>query len=421
MKGNMNPLILVLTLSCLLAPCLSADDAKWWKGNLHTHTLWSDGDDYPEVIAQWYKDNGYHFLSLTDHNILQEGERWVDVMRSKGGPPALAKYRAVWGDWVEIREQGGRQQVRLKTLEEFRKRLEAPGRFLLLKGEEITDRHRNAPVHMNAYNLKHLVKPQGGNSVYEVMQRNVDAVLAQRKATGRTILPHLNHPNYGWGVTAEELMRVKGERFFEVYNGHPAVRDRGDKLHASTERMWDIILTRRLAELKLEVMYGLATDDAHNYHGNASNRSNPGRGWVMVRAAKLEPEALMRAMEAGDFYSSTGVVLKNVQRGPKEIAIDIVAAKGVEYTTQFIGTRKGYDATHEPYKLASGAKLRVTHRYSDEVGQVLATVKGSRAAYRLKGDEIYVRAKVISSKAKANPLYPGELESAWIQPHVPAP
>ena len=59
--------------------------------------MWSDGDDYPEQIAKWYKDQGYHFLALSDHNTLQVGERWVDVMKSRGGPPALQKYIAAWG------------------------------------------------------------------------------------------------------------------------------------------------------------------------------------------------------------------------------------------------------------------------------------------------------------------------------------
>ena len=80
---------LQITLFVILTTSLAAAEAKWWKGNLHTHTLWSDGDDYPEQIAKWYKDHGYHFLTLTDHNTLQTGERWIDVMKSKGGPPAL--------------------------------------------------------------------------------------------------------------------------------------------------------------------------------------------------------------------------------------------------------------------------------------------------------------------------------------------
>lgn len=50
---------------------------RWWKGNLHTHTLWSDGDDFPEVVAAWYRDRGYHFLALSEHNRMAMGERWI--------------------------------------------------------------------------------------------------------------------------------------------------------------------------------------------------------------------------------------------------------------------------------------------------------------------------------------------------------
>ena len=62
-------------------PQASAGAARWWKGNLHTHSLWSDGDDFPEMIADWYKRHGYHFLALTDHNLLSEGEKWVPMQR----------------------------------------------------------------------------------------------------------------------------------------------------------------------------------------------------------------------------------------------------------------------------------------------------------------------------------------------------
>ena len=59
---------------------ISAEDsskAKWWKGNLHTHSLWSDGDDFPEMIVNWYVEHGYNFLALSDHNILSEGNKWI--------------------------------------------------------------------------------------------------------------------------------------------------------------------------------------------------------------------------------------------------------------------------------------------------------------------------------------------------------
>lgn len=53
----------------------AAPAPRWWKGNLHTHTLWSDGDDFPEMVAEWYRTRGYNFLALSDHNVLSQGMR----------------------------------------------------------------------------------------------------------------------------------------------------------------------------------------------------------------------------------------------------------------------------------------------------------------------------------------------------------
>ena len=418
----MRTLSTFLLLSLLLGTATRADDAaRWWKGNLHTHSLWSDGDDYPEMIADWYKERGYHFLALSDHNILSDHERWISVAKSKGGQVALSKYLARFGEgWVERRETDGDLEVRLKMLAEFRKPLEEPGRFLLIQAEEITDRFRTAPVHINATNLRELIPPQGGNSIVEVMQNTVNAVRAQRERTKTPMFAHINHPNFGWAITAEELMQVDDEQFFEVYNGHPSVRDEGDSRHAGTERVWDIILTQRLAVLSKPVMFGLATDDAHNYHGEAKNQSRPGRGWVMVRAGKLTPEALIAALEGGDFYASSGVVLKDVRREKNHLSLEIEAEPGVSYTTEFIGTRHGFNRMSEPVLSDAGTPLRVTRRYSEDVGETLATVEGTSASYPLSGDEIYVRARVRSSKPKEDPSRPGEVEQAWTQPLVPA-
>jgi hypothetical protein len=411
---------LLALFGCVLNLQAESSSGGWWKGNLHTHSLWSDGDDYPEMIAEWYKKNGYHFLVYSDHNILLEGRKWIDAAGNAGGEEALEKYRARFGPlWVEERTSGEQRQVRLKPLNEFRHLFEEAGRFLLINGEEITDRRLTSPVHVNATNLRDYIPPQGGESVLEVMQNNVNAVLEQRERTGQVMFPHINHPNFGWAVTAEELMQLEGGRFFEVYNGHPAVRNEGDSHRAGTERMWDIILTWRLAVLKMAPIFGLAVDDSHNYHADGPDKSNPGRGWVMVRAAFLTPEHLIHALEAGDFYSSTGVRLRDVQRSANQLQVLIEPEDGVDYVVQFIGTRRGFDQTNEPIHTPAGEPLRMTHRYSPEVGEVLAEVKGTEAEYTLGGDEIYVRAKIISSKVKENPYQPGELEVAWTQPLIP--
>ena len=230
---------------------------------------------------------------------------------------------------------------------------------------------------------------------------------------------HLNHPNWGYGVTAEDLMRIRGEQFFEVYNGHPGVRNSGDKQHASTERIWDIILTKRLAEFDLPIMYGLATDDGHNYHKIPSRGSEPGRGWVMVLSDKLAPASLIESMERGDFYASSGVFLDRVESTDKELKVTVKAEEGLTYRIEFIGTRTGYDATSQPVVTANGKEIRATRQYSEDIGEVLKTVDGATAAYSFAGDELYVRARVVSSRKHPNPSEPGEFERAWVQPVIP--
>lgn len=394
-------------------------DLKWYKGNLHTHTLWSDGDDYPEMIALWYKEHGYDFLCITDHNVLADRERWTGVLKNKGKQKAYDKLKARFpGGWVEERTTNGQLEVRLKKFSEVVEKIGDPGKFLLIQGEEITDRFKNLPVHLNATNIQSLIPPLHGESVYETMQNNVNAVIAQRERTGKPILIHLNHPNFGYGVTAEDLMRVRGENFFEVYNGHPSVRNSGDSRHASAERIWDIILTKRIAELDMPIMYGLGTDDGHNYHNIPSRASEPGRGWVMVLADKLTPSSLIAAMEQGRFYSTSGVTLEKVTTSKNGLSVEVKPEKEVHYTIEFVGTRKGYDPKGTPVTGANGKPIPATLRYSDDIGTVFKKVTGTKASYDFSGDELYVRALVTSSKKHPNPSEPGEFERAWAQPQI---
>src|SRR5688500_9593225 len=111
------------------------DQLRWFKGNTHTHTLNSDGDTSPDEVARWYREHGYQFLVLTDHNFLTS----VDGLNALMG---------------------------------------ADEQFLIVRGEEITDRFESKPLHINGLEVKQLVRPQGGRSVLETVQRNVDAIRA---------------------------------------------------------------------------------------------------------------------------------------------------------------------------------------------------------------------------------------------------
>lgn len=395
-----------------------AGNARWYRGNLHTHSHWSDGNDYLEMIAVWYRDQGYQFLTFTDHNVLPTMERWVEVDRTKGKRVAYDKLKQQFPDWVEERETKGKLEVRLRRFDEVAQKLNVPGKFLLIQGEEISDRFEQLPIHLNAGNVKEMIPPHGGRSVSEVIQNNVDAVLSQRERTGQDMMVHLNHPNFYYAITAEDLMPIIGDRFFEIYNGHPTVHNHGDHHHASTERIWDIVLTKRLAELSLPIMYGLAVDDGHDYHDIPSRNSNPGRGWVMVLAENLNASSLIHALEAGRFYGSSGVSLKKIETSSRGLAVEVDSKPGETYTIEFIGTRKGYDTHSHEVLDAEGKPIRTTRHYSDDIGATLLSVEGTSARYDFSGDEIYVRARVTSNAPHPNPSEVGDLQRAWTQPVI---
>jgi hypothetical protein len=384
---------------------------RWWKGNLHTHSLWSDGNDFPEMIVEWYRTRDYNFLALTDHNVLSEGIRWMPYsqIEKRSGDQAFAKYRERFGDhWIETRGEPGTADyaVRLKPLDEFRSLMEERGKFILLQGEEITDRVMGKPVHMNATNIKQLILPVGGATVREAISNNLRAVEEQAERTGRPILLHVNHPNYGYAIRAEDLAAVANERFVEVYNGHPGVNHLGDAAQPGMERMWDLANTLRIQQLATPPLLGLATDDCHEYFGRPGSR--PGRGWIMVRARFLTPEKLLAAIYSGDFYASSGVTLDDVQFNAEQrkLTIRVAAEADVTYQTDFIGTVLSGDNAS-----ASGHGPQ-----GDPIGRVLKTVTGTEAEYQLQGNELYVRAVITASAPADDPSFEDQKKQAWTQP-----
>ncbi len=304
----------------------SAAQAKrqWYKGNTHTHTLNSDGDSTPEEVVRWYREHNYQFLVLTDHNYLTS----VEGLNALHG---------------------------------------AEEKFLVIKGEEVTDEYQKKPIHINSLNPAALVKPQGGTSVLDAMQRDVNAI---RDARG---VPHINHPNFHWAITADDLRQLQNNKLFEIYNGHPQVNNLGGGGAPGLEAMWDIILQSG------KLLYGIAVDDAHHFKRPwDAAASTPGHGWVYVRAESLTASAIIAALERGDFYASTGVELAEYEATPKQIKLTIKETRFSKYRTQFIG----------------------------QGGKVLQEVTTNTAVYNVQGNESYIRAKVIESNGNY----------AWTQP-----
>jgi len=388
-------LLALLGSGAILNSCKSPElkSTNWYKGNLHTHTYWSDGDEFPEMVLDWYKSNDYDFVALSDHNTLAKDEKWKLISKSPMYEKSFQKYLEKFGEeWVVQKMDTGRIHVKLKTFEEYSSKMADAG-FLIIPAEEITNNvGGKTPVHINATNLQEFIAPSNAATVAETMQLSVNAVLEQRERTGIPMFPHINHPNFYWAVTLEDMISLKGERFFEVYNGHPMVRNYGDSVHLSTEVMWDKI-NIAYANRNQPLMFGLATDDSHNYHEFGTSFSNAGRGWVMVQAEKLDASSLINAMEAGKFYASTGVEFSMLSCEENEIKLEIAEEKDVAYTINFFGVKKGKNDS-----------------------EVVQSVKGVSATFKITDEYVFVRAVVTSNKQKYNPFEEGDFEMAWTQP-----
>ncbi|MCM8569022.1 histidinol-phosphatase [Gramella jeungdoensis] len=386
------PLLTFLLISFLISG-LKAQDTQWYKGNLHTHSYWSDGDEFPEMIMDWYKKNGYQFVALSDHNIIAEGEKWKTISNDSLYQNAFKDYLNKYGeDWVNQKRDEKGLHVQLKTLKDFRPLFEEPEKFMIFKAEEVTSYLEDKAVHMGAINIKEVIKPEKGNTIVELIQNNLDAIMAQEEETGEPVLQHLNHPNFTYAVKAEDIIQIDGERFFEVFNGHPHVNNYGDSIHDSTEQMWDQV-NIAYHSMNKPLLLGIATDDSHHYHKFGEKYSNAGRGWVVVRSEELSPGSIIEAMEAGDFYASTGVELSEMKFENNELFIDIEEEAGVNYKIQFIGVKKGTTTS-----------------------EVLKKTSKTKASFEIPDDVLFVRAKIISDKAKKNPYREGDTEVAWTQP-----
>ena len=424
-------LLLVLGLACstLWAAVPAAQPGvSWYRGNTHCHSFWSDGDQFPEMVALWYKQHSYDFLTISDHNRLMEGEYWRNLGGKKPVTPTnLAKCRERFGaDWVMLRGEGTKAQVRLKTLAEIRPRLEEPGKFLMIQSEEITGKFvgpaAETQIHVNAINLAELIPPQKGQSALECLRMDLQAVAEQARRLHRPILTHVNHPTWKYfDISAELLAETREARLFEVCNYASSEYLLGDKGRPGIEKIWDIANTLRIARMKLPPLFGVGSDDTHHYHTVDPTKSIPGRGWIMVRAAKLETAVLLEAMAQGDFYATTGVILKEFRfdRDARTVSVEIDAERGARYTIEFIGTPTNYNAAVEekPGFDKEGKPAGTFKTYSADVGKVLAKVEGPKAVYRLTGEELYVRAAIRSDRPVSSPKISAfSTKQAWCQP-----
>ena len=325
-----------------------SDEKKWYRGNTHTHTAFGNpAYSSPDIAAKWYQEHGYNFLILTEHN------KFVGIETNKFPKPLQNE-------------------------------------FIFIPGQEVTG---DKAVHTTAMNINRLVTWNTNNiNTSVILQDQVSGII---EAGGQAIL---NHPNFGYAFTAENILSVKNLYMFELFNGHPAVNNFGDNKHSSTEDIWDQLLTKNI------LIYAVASDDARQFETFADDISNPGRGWVMVHSSKLEADEIVKAMMRGDFYSSSGVFLKTNDRHSDAYIIEIDEKKTEEELSQ------DYIRGNQIEKRMEGYKIE----FIGQNGETLKVIKTTKGNYRIKKSDVYVRAKITYTRMNQDGSY--EEFYAWGQP-----
>lgn len=344
----------LLLVGSLLVGCSTTPPQTWYRGNTHTHTvICGHADSTPDHVAAWYHDRGYHFLILSEHN------HFID--------PAT----------VNLPEP---------TREDF----------ILIPGVELTGTRAIHSTSMNVTGVPPWKFTHDDKS--KIIQNHV---VETRKLGGE---PILNHPNFRSGANAKHMLPVEGLHLFELFNGHPHVHSHGTEKDPSTEEMWDEMLTAG------KLIYGVSSDDAHHFQTIAPDKSNPGRGWVMVEADQLDADTITQAIARGEFYASNGVFLKSCVKTSERYKV-VVDTQATEAELAGNPLLRG--------KAVEDAETGYTIEFIGPGGETLHQVNDTQATFTITPEHDYVRARV--TLTRPHPNQDGlEQYYAWGQPAFPA-
>ena len=244
---------------------------RFWRGNLHTHSNLSDGCLEPEEVCRRYRDEGYDFISLTDHFMGQYGYPITDT-------------------------------TAFRTKD-----------FTTILGAELHSgaMENGALWHILAVGLPTDFAPPNTPGFLPIEDQESGSELAQR-ARGAGAFVAVAHPEWS-GLTTADARTIAAAHAIEVYNhGCATGCDRPHGFYTL-----DQLLTEG-RQLTL-----CATDDAHftelDHFG----------GWVMVKAEENDPDALLSALKEGAFYSSTGPEIRGIYWNENTVTIECSAAVSV--------------------------------------------------------------------------------------------
>lgn len=248
-----------------------ARPGRFFRGNLHTHSTASDGALEPGEVCRRYAEAGYDFLCLSDH------------------------FMEVYG--FPVSDTTGHRTNRFTTI---------------LGAEMHTGAMKNGEIwHILAVGLPLGFPPLGriGHGAGSGLETGQEIA---RRCSEAGAYVAIAHPEWN-GLTPADARLIEVADAVEIYNhGCHVESDRGYGV-----AVYDTLLSEGWR------LTACATDDAH-FHG-----PDHFGGWVMVKSEMNEPEALLAALKAGEYYASTGPELHDFRVEGDAVVIECSPAEHV--------------------------------------------------------------------------------------------
>ncbi len=243
------------------------EGGNWYKGNLHSHTVDSDGCLTPVEAVELFRKNGYSFLGISDHDVYSDyseqfnRDDFIII-------PAVESSAVLWKDETYTERLKVHHVHGILGPKSVREQAALP---LMSHGEAVTPRLFF-----------------GGWDGAAVTQEMSDYLRS------RGCLTIYNHPIWS-RVREEEFAEADGLLGLEIFN-YNTVNESGTGYDTT---YWDAILRRG------KQIYAFAADDNHNegFFDDACG------GFIMVKAPALTHEMITCALMEGEFYASSGPMI----------------------------------------------------------------------------------------------------------------
>ncbi len=259
---------------------LLPESGSFYKANLHAHSAKSDGRFTPEELKAAFKEKGYSILALTDHDALYSHNEMTEddflmltayeiSLRSDDDPTPHA-FRKVVDLCLYAKDKNNLTHIAYhpETVQ-----------WLVEQGKMTQEQKKN-------------IKYAGELKDCHYYPANVNQAIKSANENG--FLVSVNHLSWG-NVNYSDYGLYEGMWAVEIFNyGCHILSGLYDNEHAFDEYL-----------KSGKKVFAVATDDSHSF-------ADAFGGFTMIKAEELKYEAVIDAMEKGNFYSSMGPEIKEL-------------------------------------------------------------------------------------------------------------